>query len=54
MQVPKPTSSGWLDIDTSLGSQAFFAYYEARQSVLEDAPIVLWLQGGPGCSSFFG
>ena len=33
----------------------FFAFYEAREPISKgDTPIVLWLQGGPGCSSFFG
>lgn len=47
--------SGFFALD-SLGNatrQTFF-WYSAAQSGHEDAPVLLWLQGGPGVSSLYG
>ncbi|PNW88027.1 hypothetical protein CHLRE_01g011300v5 [Chlamydomonas reinhardtii] len=53
----KPTYAGYLKVSPD-GSAIYYAYYEAQtQGKSEDAgdaPIVLWLQGGPGCASTFG
>ncbi|PVF96556.1 peptidase S10, serine carboxypeptidase [Serendipita vermifera] len=43
--------SGYLDVTD--GKHLFFWYFEARESP-EDKPLVLWLNGGPGCSSSTG
>ncbi|GJE97829.1 serine carboxypeptidase [Phanerochaete sordida] len=43
--------SGYLDITT--GKHLFFWFFEARRSP-EKAPLTLWLNGGPGCSSMTG
>ncbi|KAM0788352.1 hypothetical protein ACM66B_001493 [Microbotryomycetes sp. NB124-2] len=43
--------SGYLDIDTD--THLFFVFFEARHKPSE-APVVLWLNGGPGCSSMTG
>ncbi|KAJ1889258.1 hypothetical protein LPJ66_008134, partial [Kickxella alabastrina] len=44
--------SGYLDTDED--RHFFFWFFEARNAKPEDAPIVLWMNGGPGCSSFTG
>ncbi|KAJ2500988.1 hypothetical protein GGH96_002305 [Coemansia sp. RSA 1972] len=44
--------SGYLD--TAEDRHFFFWFFEARNAKREDAPIVLWMNGGPGCSSFTG
>ncbi|KAF8833259.1 peptidase S10, serine carboxypeptidase [Paxillus ammoniavirescens] len=43
--------SGYLDITDD--KHLFFWFFEARVSP-EDAPLVMWLNGGPGCSSSTG
>ncbi|KAJ1944030.1 hypothetical protein GGF37_002382, partial [Kickxella alabastrina] len=44
--------SGYLD--TSEDKHFYFWFFEARKGKREDAPLILWLNGGPGCSSFTG
>lgn len=55
LAVIKPTFAGYLPVSAD-GSALYYAYYEAAASSedLGEAPIVLWLQGGPGCASTFG
>lgn len=43
--------SGYLDIDAD--THLFFWFFESRSNPAKD-PLVLWLNGGPGCSSSTG
>merc|ERR1719187_33879 len=45
--------SGFLTVDKPNNGNMFFWFFPAEQSP-ETAPVVIWLQGGPGASSMFG
>ncbi|KAH8273138.1 hypothetical protein KR018_006300 [Drosophila ironensis] len=45
--------AGYLTVDPNYNSNMFFWYFPAEQEPAY-APVVLWLQGGPGASSLFG
>ncbi|BBN01246.1 vitellogenic carboxypeptidase-like protein [Marchantia polymorpha subsp. ruderalis] len=51
-----PTLSGYLPVDRTTGSRVYYVYYEASNSpaARSDTPLMLWLNGGPGCSSLIG
>lgn len=51
-----PTKSGYLPIIPTAKSAIFYTFYEAQQpnSSLSKTPLLIWLQGGPGCSSMLG
>ena len=44
--------SGYLN--TKIEGNQLFYIYSPSQSVPESDPLMLWLNGGPGCSSLFG
>ncbi|KAG6396345.1 hypothetical protein SASPL_142493 [Salvia splendens] len=49
---PFPTKSGYLTVNSTTGSAIFYTFYEATNTTSNpQTPIVIWLQGGPGCSS---
>ncbi|KAH8372253.1 hypothetical protein KR093_010769 [Drosophila rubida] len=45
--------AGYLTVNEAYNSNLFFWYFPAQESP-ETAPVVLWLQGGPGASSLIG
>lgn len=45
--------SGYVTVDASHGRELFYFFAEAENDPA-NAPLVLWLNGGPGCSSIGG
>ncbi|KAF9515933.1 hypothetical protein BS47DRAFT_1381315 [Hydnum rufescens UP504] len=54
-QICDPTVqqySGYFDVGD--GKHLFFWFFESRDVEPSEAPVVLWMNGGPGCSSITG
>lgn len=54
--APNMTSrhyAGYIEVDESRGRRLFWYLVESERDPVND-PLVLWLNGGPGCSSFDG
>jgi len=45
--------SGYLTVNKTYDSNLFFWYFPAKNNQ-KKAPVILWLQGGPGASSLYG
>lgn len=45
--------SGYVDVNASPARSLFYWFIE-HESNPKGAPIIVWLQGGPGCSSMMG
>lgn len=48
-----PSFSGFFTVNETTNSNMFFWYFPAAVES-DSAPVILWLQGGPGASSLFG
>ncbi|GMH20845.1 hypothetical protein Nepgr_022687 [Nepenthes gracilis] len=51
--LPSKQYAGYVTIDESHGKELYYYFVESERNPSED-PVVLWLNGGPGCSSFDG
>ncbi|KAJ0173345.1 hypothetical protein K1T71_011521 [Dendrolimus kikuchii] len=46
--------AGYFTVDKTYNSNQFFWYFPAMIPNKKDAPVIVWLQGGPGASSLYG
>ncbi|XP_053700123.1 probable serine carboxypeptidase CPVL [Synchiropus splendidus] len=46
--------SGYLTVNKKYNSNLFFWFFPALKPIEDKAPVLLWLQGGPGGTSMFG
>lgn len=46
--------SGYITVNKTTGSNLFFWYFPCRNESMENPPLMLWLQGGPGWPSVYG
>ncbi|CAH1417948.1 unnamed protein product [Lactuca virosa] len=51
--IPSKHYAGYVTLDVDHGKKLFYYYVLSERDPSKD-PVVLWLNGGPGCSSFDG
>ena len=51
--LPSKHYAGYVTVDERQGRELFYYLVESERDPSKD-PVVLWLNGGPGCSSFDG
>jgi len=51
--IPFKQYSGYITVDATHGRALFYWFVESQRSPSSD-PVVMWLNGGPGCSSLDG
>ncbi|KAG8073818.1 hypothetical protein GUJ93_ZPchr0006g44806 [Zizania palustris] len=44
--------SGYINVNQTTGKSLFYYFVEAASADADKKPLLLWLNGGPGCSSF--
>ena len=52
--IPSPHHGGYVTIDGKFGKKNLYYYFVTSERNPSKDPVVLWLNGGPGCSSFDG
>ncbi|KJE88890.1 hypothetical protein CAOG_00464 [Capsaspora owczarzaki ATCC 30864] len=46
--------SGFANVSSVYDSSLYYLFFESRSATPATDPVVVWFQGGPGCSSLFG
>jgi carboxypeptidase C (cathepsin A) len=51
-RLAQKTYAGFINVNQKYGAYLYYYFVESQNKPTD--PVVLWLQGGPGCSSLFG